>query len=184
MGRLSLEKLSEIFNTFDQYPGDFSTLIETGTHLGETCINLSSNFKKIYTVEISEKYYQFAIMNFQKHNAKNVEIFLGDSSKILPQLLQILDEDLLFWLDGHWSMGDTGRGEKNCPLLEECSSIIQYCKQKKKKAILAIDDVRIFGNQTGWEDISFESIREVFRGFVVKDYVKDDIFCLLVDGNL
>ena len=91
MGRLNAEKIKEILNTFDQDSNGFLTMIETGTHLGETCINVSKDFKKIYTMEISERYFQLSIMNFQKYGIKNVEIFLGDSSKILPQLLQILN---------------------------------------------------------------------------------------------
>ena len=183
MGRLNAEKIKEILNTFDQDSNGFLTMIETGTHLGETCINVSKDFKKIYTMEISERYFKLSIMNFQKYGINNVEIFLGDSSKILPQLLQILNENLFFWLDGHWSMGDTGRGEKDSPLLEEIQSIVEYCKNKKTKSIIVIDDVRIFGKQ-GWEDISFESVRSIAGNFIIKDYVKDDIFCLLVDGNL
>ena len=84
MGRLNAEKIKEILNTFDQDSNGFLTMIETGTHLGETSINVSKDFKKIYTMEISERYFQLSIMNFQKYGIKNVEIFLGDSSKILP----------------------------------------------------------------------------------------------------
>lgn len=183
MGRLNSEKIKEIFNTFNQDSSQFLTLIETGTHLGETCVNVSKEFKKIYTMEISEKYFQLSKMNFQKRGIKNVDVFLGDSSRVLPQLLSNLEENLFFWLDGHWSMGDTGRGAKDSPLLEEVQSIVEYCREKKLKSILAIDDVRIFGRQ-GWEDISFESVKGIAGKSIIKDYVKDDIFCLLVDGNL
>lgn len=183
MGRLNTDKIKEIFSTFDQDLNNFSTLVETGTHLGETCINVSKDFKQIYTMEISEKYFQLSLRNFQIHGTKNAHIFLGDSSTILPKLLQNLNENLFFWLDGHWSMGDTGRGDKDSPLLEEVQSIVEYCKSKKTKTIIAIDDVRIFGKQ-GWEDISFDSIRNIVGNLNLKDYIKDDIFCLLVDGSL
>ena len=183
MSNLTKQLIKEIFQEFSEKEENFLTLVETGTHLGKTCINLHDVFKRIYTMEISEKYFHLSCLNFQRLGIKNVDAFLGDSSKILPQLLQILNENLFFWLDGHWSMGDTGRGEKDSPLLEEIQSIVEYCKNKKTKSIIVIDDVRIFGKQ-GWEDISFESVRSIAGNFIIKDYVKDDIFCLLVDGNL
>jgi FkbM family methyltransferase len=60
---------------------------------------------------------------------------LGDSRDILPQL--DLSEPTVFWLDGHWSAGDTAGEGDECPLLDELATI------GPQHAIL-IDDARLF----------------------------------------
>ena len=66
-------------------------------------------------------------------------------------------------MDGHWSVGNTGKGEKDCLLYEELLSF-------DKNAIIIIDDVRLFGKGPSkgdevcnWEDISVEKIFEITK---------------------
>jgi hypothetical protein len=137
-------------------------------------------------MEISDRYFSISNQNFRRYGVKNVFPFLGDSTHVLPEILKMLDENLIFWLDGHWSMGDTGKGEKQSPLLEECHAILEYCNTKNKKAILMIDDVRLFGrnqNQIDWKDITVESIEGVLKPFIKNSFIENDIFYILLDKN-
>lgn len=56
-------------------------------------------------------------------------------------MLLKINEPAIFWLDGHYSYGITARGEKECPIFEELSSILSSAKYKH---IILIDDARYF----------------------------------------
>ena len=103
----------------------------------------SSNIKifdRIYSIEIGLDLY----LNAQKRfaNSKHVKILHGDSSDILVDLLKKIETPCLFWLDGDYSVGITGRGKfghanQNRTLLY--SQHPQACKH-----IILIDDARCF----------------------------------------
>jgi len=46
----------------------------------------------------------------------------------------------LFWLDAHWSGGDTYGENDECPLMDELKIIFQY----RKNYVILIDDARLF----------------------------------------
>ena len=114
-------------------------LIETGTFLGDMIEAQKNNFKKIYSIELSEMLYKKAEKRFR--NAENVTLVLGDSGKKLPEILSQLNEPAIFWLDGHYSAGDTAKGDTECPIYEELDAILMKSNQKH---IILIDDARCF----------------------------------------
>jgi hypothetical protein len=65
--------------------------------------------------------------------------YLGDSRKILNSIIEN-EDNILFWLDAHWSGGNTYGENDECPLIEELNVIFKF---KKNYAIL-IDDARLF----------------------------------------
>jgi hypothetical protein len=87
-------------------------------------------------------------------------------------------------LDGHWSSGDTAKGEKDCPLIEECKSIdLLY---KSNKGIILIDDYRLFGTNIDqdWSSITTENILKCFNNFnIIQNFVYDDVLILLIDNE-
>ena len=109
--------------------------------MGETIFEMEKYFKELHTIEIKEKLYN---KTKSKYNGDKIHFYLGDSSKMLKNVVSNLKEKTIFFLDGHWSVGITGRGEKDCPLLEELSIINQYFD---KEAIIIIDDYREFGRK-------------------------------------
>jgi FkbM family methyltransferase len=126
------------------------TIIETGTYMGEGIRNyLHANyFSKIYSIELSNKYYLLNKEQFKNHN--NVYILEGDSSKVISNLItcSILDnEPILFYLDAHFSGGDTS-GEflsNGCPILSELEAI---ASRNVVGDIIIVDDMRLMGKAT------------------------------------
>lgn len=125
-----------------------TVLVETGTFLGDMVKAQLRNFKRIYSVELSEKLWGDAAQKFKKY--KHVEIVLGDSGAVLKDLIPFVKTPAVFWLDGHYSEGFTARGTKDCPILEELSAIFT----SNLNHVLLIDDARCFNGSGGYPTIS------------------------------
>lgn len=152
---------------------DYPAFIETGTLNGQTTFAMEPFFEKVYTIEVSTKYHA---MTKSKYSGTKIEFLLGDSSIVFPSLLPQIQTKAIFFLDGHWSSGDTGRSMKDCPLLEELLCITESFKQE---AILIIDDCRLFGksqktgNNEDWSEITKENILRIVMSRVTDLYYFD-----------
>lgn len=135
--------------------------IETGTFMGDTVCNMKHYFNTLYSVEVNEHYANGAMERFK--NDKHVFIIHGDSSQVLLPLCKSINSPAFFWLDGHWSGGDTGKGEKDCPLLEELEHIYLHCNEQ---CIIAIDDARLFGTKVNedWTTITEQNVLAILQG--------------------
>jgi hypothetical protein len=182
MPMLTVEKLNDVVNQFDVDGNEFSTFVETGTYIGDTVRSIQPYFDVLHTIEISEYLYEKFLREHPAYG--NVIIHRGDSSDIIPQLMNKFDENTkcVFWLDGHFSNGCTSKGEKDVPLIEECKSIDSL--YKADEALVLIDDLRLFGTDHAedWSEISVENILNCFENFkVVNQYEHpDDMFCLYI----
>ena len=114
--------------------------VETGTHLGHTTAFLCKHYPKIYSIEPEKTLFNQAKNRFIN---QPVELFNDTSEKVFPTLLPKLNGEINFWLDGHYSAGETFKGPKECPITEELSSISDNLSHFSKISIL-IDDVRCF----------------------------------------
>lgn len=74
--------------------------IETGTYLGNGIKDVLNNYNFIYSIELSKKFYNYNVNQFKNNN--NVRIYLGDSKKILPELLDNINEPITIYLDAHY----------------------------------------------------------------------------------
>jgi hypothetical protein len=126
----------------------YTTLIETGTYLGDMVEAQRKRFKKVISIELSEELWKKAQKRFKRN--KNVEIVLGDSGKVLPEILKNIHEPVIFWLDGHYSEGITAKGDKDCPIFEELNAIFGG---KTTNPILLIDDARCFTGEGDYPTI-------------------------------
>lgn len=165
---------------------DYSVFIETGTNLGHTIVAMQPYFETLHTIELSEYYHKLFENRKNNSNLDNITTHLGDSSLVLRDILQNLtsQDNCVFWLDGHWSSGDTAQGDKDCPLIEECSSIDEL--YKSKSAVILVDDYRLFGTKYNedWTEITEENILNCFKNFsVIKKVIHEDSFCLLIEKN-
>jgi hypothetical protein len=114
-------------------------MVETGTLLGDMVEAMKNHFAQIYSIEISPELAQKAKRRFA--NDRHVQIIESDSAVALKGLLPGLHEPALFWLDGHYSGGNTGKGEKDTPIMAELATI--YASDIPH--VVLIDDARCFG---------------------------------------
>ncbi|MEE9405590.1 MAG: hypothetical protein V3V20_11915 [Algisphaera sp.] len=124
---------------FCQHPNP--VWIETGTYLGDGVqAALDAGFAEIHSIELSSALHQQAKERFA--NNPNVHLHQGDSATCLAPLIASINQPITFWLDGHYSEGNTARGESNTPLQRELAAIAAH---PLRNHTLLIDDVRCFG---------------------------------------
>jgi hypothetical protein len=122
--------------------------VETGSYDGDGIKNaIFSGYKNIYSIELAEKYY-YLCKNYFLYN-ENVHLSLGDSVKELPTILSQINEPTTFWLDAHYSGGDTDFANVLSPLMTEIDIIGSH---PIKEHTILIDDMR------EWQ-VSYPAIR-------------------------
>ena len=117
--------------------------IETGTYLGEMISAQINTFKKLSSVELSEKLYED--LKQMKWSSK-VRLYCGDSGELLHSMITDMgvDSGILFWLDGHYSHGITAKGSLNTPIIKELTTIF---RDTRPGCVILIDDARCFIGQ-------------------------------------
>jgi hypothetical protein len=98
-----------------------TTLVETGTYYGEMIAAVGKHFQRIYSIELDARLAKLAQQRFRA-NAR-VEIIEGDSQKVVPRLLQQINERCLWWLDAGYCgwIGELGNPNR---LGSELNSIL------------------------------------------------------------
>lgn len=157
--------------------------IETGAYLGNGIRNVLNNYENIHSIELADKWYQHNVEQFK--NFEHVKMYHGDSKKILPKLLNNINEPVTIFLDAHYSGGTTAFGEEEVPLLFE----LEILKNRKYDDIIIIDDCRLLGT-TGTCGSGGSSIYPImtydWRGITEKHIVnlmKEDYILLKNDNN-
>jgi len=115
-------------------------LIETGTFEGEMARKCRRAFQSIVTIELSESLAHAATERLAPY--RNIRVVQGDSATRLPEILTVIHEPVLFWLDGHYSGAGTAHGERDTPLEEELRTIAQHSVPGH---VVLIDDARLLG---------------------------------------
>jgi hypothetical protein len=141
----------------------YKVLVETGTFMGDMILSQLDNFDKIYSIELSERFWKNAKVLFKEEH--KVNLLQGDSGKKMHELIKKIDEPAVFWLDGHYSGADTAKGEKSSPIYEELraifSSNLAHC--------LLIDDARLFDGTDDYPKL------EELKSFILKNRVNAKI---------
>lgn len=117
------------------------TMVETGTFLGDTVEAMRHEFRKVYSIELADKFHEIAKKRFER--VGNVSLHKGDSGKVMPEVVKMVNGPALFWLDGHYSGGDTAQGDLNCPVWGELEAIFAGMEHP---FVVLIDDARCFKN--------------------------------------
>lgn len=127
-------------NFFKNYLSEM--FYESGTHTGDGVqYARNAGFPKIISTELSPVLAARCKTRF--NDSSHIEIICGDSLAELPKILEANnDKHITFWLDGHYSGGETAGTDNANPLLQELDIIINA--KLKHSPIVIIDDVRIF----------------------------------------
>lgn len=149
-----------------------ATWIETGTYLGETTLYLAKDAKRVITIEPSKELFESAKERFK--NYENIQIFNGLSEDLLDGILSAVDGgNICFWLDGHFSFGNTFKGPKDTPILEELETIKKYLSKFDELTVF-IDDVRSFQKDSGYPPL--DHLVEWARANNLRWHIEYDIF--------
>jgi hypothetical protein len=111
--------------------------VETGTFRGITARRLAGVFAEVVTIELSEELHASAAASLR--DLPHVRAVQGHSAEILHQEARA-DTPTLYFLDGHWSGGNTEGAEDECPVLGE----LQAIGVGHPDDCLIVDDARLF----------------------------------------
>jgi hypothetical protein len=117
--------------------GRYAGLVETGTYLGASAEWAAGVFPKVHSVEAQESLHRAAKERLAAH--PNVALHLGHSRDVLAKLVPALEGRWLFWLDAHWSAGNTYGAGDECPLLDELGIALRGTQHT-----VLVDDARFF----------------------------------------
>jgi len=160
--------------------------VETGILLGDTTRKMSGMFRHVISIDIATGIVEAATTALA--DLKNVELILGDSAQVVPELAKSIHEPVLWYLDAHWFPGANISRENPFPLWDELDAIAA----RTYPDIVMVDDVHAFGRDDWgcdhpagvverWGELSEEAI--VTRlGRVVKSLIAmDKVVCYLDD---
>jgi hypothetical protein len=163
-----------------QQKSSYTTFIETGTYRGDMVEAQKSRFKKIISIELSKVLYKKAKYRFS--GEAHINLIYGDSGKMLPKILDEINEPAIFWLDAHYFGGITEKGDKECPIIEELEAIFN---SKPLNHLILIDDADFFNGKGDYPTIDklIEFIMSKNKTYQVE--VKHDIIrCFINSKNL
>lgn len=154
----------------------FAMLVETGTYQADMAYAVRTFFKKIYTIEINDEFYETSRRRLARF--PHIECLKGDSGMLLPQILVSVKEPCLFWLDGHYSgVGENlNDGDSETPLMQELADIFRH---PVKNHGLLIDDAHCFDGTRGYPAM------DSFRALMQKNFphhtftIEDDIIRMM-----
>ena len=155
-----------------KYANKFSInlFVETGTFYGSMVYATKNVFEKIYSIELDNYFYKRAKNLFLRY--KHISIIQGDSAEILPEIISKINQPCLFWLDAHYSGGNTAKGEIETPILQELNYILNNSKFDN---VILIDDAQYFIGEN-----DYPTLREL-RTLISK---KNHNYCFIVKNDI
>jgi hypothetical protein len=119
--------------------------VETGTYTGEMVQALSGRVDRIISIELAPSLHAQAAVRFA--GRRHIQLLCGDSADLLPAVLESLDGPALFWLDGHYMGGESGRGTQDTPVMAEMAALLVH---RLHGHVVLIDDARLFDGTGGY----------------------------------
>jgi hypothetical protein len=117
------------------------TFIETGTNDGATPMFLKDDFDALHTIELGQRTWERAVEMFKPY--PQVTCWLGDSGKVLADVLEVVDGPALVWVDAHCSGPGTARGDLDTPVQAELAILFD----DGRPHVILIDDMRCWSGE-------------------------------------
>ena len=122
--------------------------VETGTFRAEGTLLLRGAVSRVWSVELSPTLHRRAVARYGSRSG--LQFIKGSSDEVLPQLLETLNEPVIFWLDAHGGMIDQATNEifdpageaTQCPLIAELEALRNFTHHDT--SCILIDDARTF----------------------------------------
>ena len=131
---------------------------------------LKDEFDQIFSIELDKDLYVGAVRKFSGY--KHINLYYGDSSEELSKVTQELHAPALFWLDAHYSKGETAHGAKATPIIDEITHVLN----SDEAHVILVDDARMFGSDPEYPTVGeIAKILEQMRGTPTHIDVMDDI---------
>jgi hypothetical protein len=121
-----------------------TAFVETGTYMGDSLWTFRKEFTSLQSIEVQPDLAKIAALRFRAWS--HIRIIPGDSAEQLAKLVGSEMPTTLFWLDGHYSAGITGKGETDCPIDMEIAAL----ERAKGRFSILIDDARLFGTDPSY----------------------------------
>ena len=124
-----------------KYPNE--VFVETGTYEGGgVAAALEAGFPRVYSIEISPRYYAIACQHFE--GDPRVNLFFGDSAVRLREILEEVKVPATFWIDAHLPQDGAHHLPiwGNNPVLFELVAIAQH---PVKTHTIILDDLNDYG---------------------------------------
>lgn len=162
--------------------GNGDTFIETGTYLGDTVhLAVEAGYKKVHSTELNSELFSNAVKLFASN--QRVQIWLGDSVDILPEILESVKTPATYWLDAHAS-GPLGGGKSGgSPVIDELRLIRDL---GNNESTIFIDDRRLFGSAE-WSGVKEEDaialLKEInpnYNIYYLDGHTKEDVICATI----
>jgi hypothetical protein len=118
------------------------TLVETGTYYGEMVAAMKRDFDRIYSIEYAPELAERAAHKFASD--EHIRIFCGDSRVVMPDVLALLKEPALFWLDAGY-YGWVGMEADKQRLSAELEMILSH----PYPHVVLLDDARCLSGENG-----------------------------------
>lgn len=125
-----------------------SDLIETGTYRGKMIIAMRKKFNRITSIELDQTLAENARKLFIHED--HITILQGNSANVLSTVIQDIKHPVLFWLDGHYSGGETANDTKETPIMEELEIIFSH---PVSDHVILIDDALCFNGSHDYPTI-------------------------------
>lgn len=146
---------------------ELANYVETGTGIGECLeVALRHSFENFYSIEIHDKVYAHAKARFDKLAplyGRECEIFHGNSFDKLPEVLEELEGNTMFFLDAHFpgadfhfaQYGDTKDYDTRLPLEREVEVITKL--RDTSNDVFILDDLWLYEDGPyEWQAEGFE----------------------------
>lgn len=137
-------------------------LVETGTYYADTVRGLRKDFRQIYSIELDADLHQKAVARCRHQD--NAVLLQGDSGERIVDVVTGLSDPALFWLDAHYSAGETAMGALNTPIHAELTVVLG----DRRNHVVLVDDLREFV-QSAKDYPALEAVQKIARdnGYVM-----------------